>query len=488
MLWALQGGTDVVVIWLALGYPTGRLGSWTRSIVVSSVLLYGFVAVTRLFLDDPGRWGTCECMANPFALLGTERIYGTIEPVAAWGNLMIAALALVAVVVRWMRGSAPWRAVNILMTVVFAMLMFVWIAFDAQQLFPIEWNGTGAVLLRSGAMIAIPVAYVAGLAMLRSTRARVADVILAARDGIDHPQWQHLLAEALGDRTVRVIWWDREASVCRDAHGKLVPDPRAGTNEFDRSRVHEVGSRGDPIAWLVHDPALGGNHELMDSIAETMRLASENEQLTSDLEATLVQVRDSRARLVTAGDEARRRIEHDLHDGAQQLLVSTAISLRLASARAETLRDLALVEALAGASRQLSTAIGELRALARGIAPGIDDRDGDVADVLEELAMRSPLPTAVRVRGARPLDAVVQSTVYFVVAECLTNVVRHAAAETTVIELDIEQDSAILSVVDDGEEVRRWRREPASGVSRTESRQSAEHSTSTARLPGRRSK
>jgi len=449
VLWALQGATDVIVIWLALGYPTGRLPTWwARSVVAAAALLYSFVAVTRLFLDDPGRWGTCDCVPNPVAVLGTERIYGTIEPVAVWGNLTIAAVALIAVIVRWVRGSAPWRAVNVLMTAVFAILVVVWITFDARWLLPMEWDGTGAVLLRSGAMTAIPVAYVAGLASLRSTRARVADLILATRDWIDHPRWQHLLREALGDRTVRVIWWDREACVCRDATGERVADPRAAGTGMGASRVLEVGSHDDPIAWLVHDPVLGESHELLDSIVETMRLTSENEQLTADLEATLVQVRDSRERLVTAGDEARRRIEHDLHDGAQQLLVSTAISLRLSSARAQALNDPSLDDALAEASRQLSTAIGELRALARGIAPGTGD--GDVADVLEELALRSPLPTIVRIRGVRALDAIVRSTIYFVVAECLTNVVRHAEADSTVVELDLGQDPVRLNVIDDG--------------------------------------
>jgi len=202
VLWALQGATDVIVIWLALGYPTGRLPTWwARSVVAAAALLYSFVAVTRLFLDDPGRWGTCDCVPNPVAVLGTERIYGTIEPVAVWGNLTIAAVALIAVIVRWVRGSAPWRAVNVLMTAVFAILVVVWITFDARWLLPMEWDGTGAVLLRSGAMTAIPVAYVAGLASLRSTRARVADLILAtAHTGAstDDPDAMVLLDADLG--------------------------------------------------------------------------------------------------------------------------------------------------------------------------------------------------------------------------------------------------------------------------------------------------
>jgi signal transduction histidine kinase len=159
------------------------------------------------------------------------------------------------------------------------------------------------------------------------------------------------------------------------------------------------------------------------------------------------ELRASRARIVAAGDAARRRLERDLHDGAQQRLVALSVALRLAKARlrddpdgAETL--------ITGAADELSHALEELRELARGIHPAILS-DRGLAPALEALAARSPVPVDVDVPGER-LPLVVEAAAYFVVSEAVTNATKHAKAGAVSVRVASEKGSAVVEVADDG--------------------------------------
>jgi PAS domain S-box-containing protein len=159
------------------------------------------------------------------------------------------------------------------------------------------------------------------------------------------------------------------------------------------------------------------------------------------------ELRASRARIVQAGDAARRRLERDLHDGAQQRLVALSVALRLAKARlrddpegAETI--------LTGAADELSHALEELRELARGIHPAILS-DRGLAPALEALAARSPVPVEVDVPGER-LPLVVEAAAYFVVSEAVTNATKHADAATVSVRVASENGHAVVEVADDG--------------------------------------
>ena len=159
------------------------------------------------------------------------------------------------------------------------------------------------------------------------------------------------------------------------------------------------------------------------------------------------ELRASRARIVQAGDAARRRLERDLHDGAQQRLVALSVAIRLATARlredpegAETI--------LTGAADELSHALEELRELARGIHPAILS-DRGLAPALEALAARSPVPVDVDVPGER-LPLVVEAAAYFVVSEAVTNATKHADAASVSVRVESENGHAIVEVSDDG--------------------------------------
>jgi signal transduction histidine kinase len=149
---------------------------------------------------------------------------------------------------------------------------------------------------------------------------------------------------------------------------------------------------------------------------------------------------------VQAADEARRRIERDLHDGAQQELLALALELRVLRSRVGDTDARPLIDGLA---TRLDVALGELRELARGIHPAILTRSGLTAAVTA-LAERAVLPVKVDVRVDRRLPAAVEAAAYFVVAEALTNVARYAHASRAAVQITVDGDDVLVSVSDDG--------------------------------------
>jgi signal transduction histidine kinase len=160
------------------------------------------------------------------------------------------------------------------------------------------------------------------------------------------------------------------------------------------------------------------------------------------------EMRASRARIVRAGDEARQKLERNLHDGAQQRLVSASISLRLATAKLPDFPDDAQ-KILIGASEELTHAIDELRELARGIHPAILTEHG-LGPALEGLAERAPVDVAVANELEERLPAPVEAAAYYVVAESLTNIAKYAQASAVEVRLSRSDGFARVEVVDDG--------------------------------------
>jgi signal transduction histidine kinase len=159
-------------------------------------------------------------------------------------------------------------------------------------------------------------------------------------------------------------------------------------------------------------------------------------------------LRDARQRIIAAADAERRRIERDLHDGAQQRLIAVAVTLGLAQTRIET--DPAGAAALiAQAREEAQLAVKELRELARGIHPAVLSDHGLHA-ALEALAARAPVPVEVRGVPVEPLGDAIEAAAYFVTAEALTNVAKHARAEHAFIELTVEPDCLRVQIRDDG--------------------------------------
>ena len=197
---------------------------------------------------------------------------------------------------------------------------------------------------------------------------------------------------------------------------------------------------------LICDPALGEEPRLVDSVGAAAALALDNERLEAELRARLEELRASRARIVEAGDSERRRLERDLHDGAQQRLVALALTLRLGRDRAEDAEQRQLLDK---ALEELHTATRELRELARGIHPAILT-DRGLAAAIDALAARAPVDVDLVGGPAERLPPPVEAAAYFVVAEALTNVARYAHARQARVSVSERAGTLTVEVADDG--------------------------------------
>jgi PAS domain S-box-containing protein len=218
---------------------------------------------------------------------------------------------------------------------------------------------------------------------------------------------------------------------------------RAVTHNGRTVRIHATVQ--DITRRVVREQAL------RHSLEESRRLASENAALRHEIEAQLKEVRESRARIVQAADEARRLLERDLHDGAQQRLTTLGLILRAAQAQlgAGAGATPALAQALRDALDELQAGLGELRALARGLHPAILTDEGLVA-ALETLTARSQLPVTLSADRIERLPGPIEATAYFVAAEALTNANRHADASSAQISVEHRDGTLTVTVSDDG--------------------------------------
>jgi len=195
----------------------------------------------------------------------------------------------------------------------------------------------------------------------------------------------------------------------------------------------------------VHDPRLAERPDLLDSVIEAAGLAIEIGRLRVEVRRRLAEVEESRARIVTAGYEERRRLERDIHDGAQQRLVSIGLALRHVQARLpEGSPEAAELDTTVTV---VSEAIEELRELARGVRPaGLDD---GLAPALRQLASRASLPTRVDATNDR-FDDGLETAAYFVASEALANAAKHARATRVDLTAARRDGWLVVSVSDDG--------------------------------------
>jgi signal transduction histidine kinase len=243
----------------------------------------------------------------------------------------------------------------------------------------------------------------------------------------------------LGDPSAQLVFASGAGYVDRD--GQPVQDgPHA--------RLTPIGDRTAPTAFLLHDRGLDAQPELLASVGAAAALALDNAQLRVELLAQLAEVRASRERLVEAADDARRRLERDLHDGAQQRLISLGLSLRLIRQRIDDVDadTLALVEET---ELQARAAIRELRELARGIHPTILSEQG-LAAALEQLATRCPVPVEVDLDPLPALPPAAEVTAYYIASEGLANIAKHAAASAALVRVRASSEGIVVHVGDDG--------------------------------------
>ncbi|WP_022889807.1 sensor histidine kinase [Agromyces italicus] len=410
---------------LVLLYPRGDFGDRLARVLGAIALAASvtYLLGTVLLAEPPA--ALCDCAPNPYRIIDAPVVSGVIDIGYRLIGVVLALVIAVRFLVRWIRGSVPARTVAFLMP----LALLAWATTLAAQAVTYAANATAPLVLATVSLVAIasiPVSFVAGISHTRNMRARVADLMRITREGADRGLWAESLARTLRDASVRVYWWDEERGRYADASGDPIEHDPADRHG-DHSLLPVASPTGMPIALIRHDRVLTDNMRLLDGVSSALRLSVDNGRLRSEIERTLEQVRQSRARIVEAGDEARRRIERDLHDGAQQHLVSLGMRLRLAANQARDRGIEPLGVELDGNIAMLNDALKELRELAHGIHPSLLS-SGGLALAVPELAGRCPVPFEIDVQAEGRLPEVIESTAYFVVAEALANVAKHAQA------------------------------------------------------------
>jgi signal transduction histidine kinase len=293
------------------------------------------------------------------------------------------------------------------------------------------------------AFLMLPAALLVGLLQARLARASVGDLVVELERTPRHGL-RDALARGLGDPTLEVAFWLPERRAFADGDGRPVELP----GEDAGRAVTRLAHQGEPLAVLVHDPTLLDEPELIGAVAAAARLALENARLSAELHAQLDKVKESRARIVATADAERRRIERDIHDGAQQRLVALALELRTAQRRLAP-ADPKVESMLASAVEKLQVAVDELRELARGVHPAILTEEG-LSAALESLAIRAPLPVTLEAAPEGRLAAEVEATAYFVACEGLANIVKHAGASAASISARHDKGLLVVEIADDG--------------------------------------
>src|SRR4051812_11316722 len=357
-----------------------------------------------------------------------------------WAELAVASLGVVAVTVhRWHAASPPRRRALLpslggsLSAVLFSANLVTLIA------------GSQYVVIVSAlnaALLTVPAALLWGLLRSRLARSGLADMFreLGSLRGV---RLEAGLAKVLGDPALVLAYRVPGERFYIDGRGRAValPAPRG-----DRAAA-PVERDGRELAMLVYDASLEDDPELVAAVAAAAAIALDDARLHAESEDRLAELRASRERIVAAGDAERRRLERNLHDGAQQRLVFVALQLRMIQSRIHT--DPALVERLArSAGDELSKSLEDLRELARGIHPSVLNHGLKAA--LDSLASRSIVPTAVSFHAVERLPDPVELPAYFVACEALANVAKYARATKASVRVSRRDGVAVIEITDDG--------------------------------------
>jgi signal transduction histidine kinase len=296
-----------------------------------------------------------------------------------------------------------------------------------------------ALLVYEGAIWLTAVELLSGLRTRTREQAAVTDIVVELGEGPSETL-RDALAGALGDPTLAIVYWGG-GGVPIDAAGRPVAMPDAGP---DRA-VTPVERGGERVAALVHDPAVLEDPALSEAVAAAARLAAANPRLQSDVRAQLGELAASRRRLLEAGDEERRRLERELHEGAEcRLEVLASILLEAGKRGAGD----AVGDHLQRAQRQLERTLGDLHELARGLHPRVLADEGLLGGV-RDLGAACPVSVEIEVDDVR-LPAAVEVAAYFVCAEALANVVKHACARHVSVAVRRFDGRIAVEVRDDG--------------------------------------
>jgi signal transduction histidine kinase len=428
----------VAAVWLHifLAYPTGRLAGGAERVVV----VVGYVAALGLQVVILALGGF-----DDNHLLSVVKRPHAAEAVENVQLLVLSALALIGVGLLWGRWrSLPrWQRRRPTQIVIecFGLSLVMLAALLVAGAFQLP--GFEVIrLVTFGVAGLAPLAFLAGLLDARLAKAGVGELLVQLRTD-PTPDLQALLAQALRDPTLYLIYWLPQYGSWADQDGNPTSLPRSDNGR----RVTFVKQNGEQIAALIYDAGLGDEPELVEAVSAAAGIALENGRLEAELRARLQELQGSRSRVVEAQQNERRRLERNLHDGAQQRLVALALELGLLAEKANN--DPATQERLKRARGEVAESLDELRDIARGLHPAVVSGHG-LAIALESLAAATPLEVHLKTDGLPRLPEQLEVAAYYVVSESLTNAAKHAQADTVTVEVGVTTDTLIVEIVDDG--------------------------------------
>jgi signal transduction histidine kinase len=448
------------------GLPEALGALWLIVLLgVLASLVAGVMVVRRRFTAAVGierlqlKWLVLSALLLPLTLavcLGGAAVAGGVEDDGAFNALFLFMLgaipASIGVAVLRYRLYAIDRLIN--RTLVYGVLtLLLAAAYGATALVLGTALGSGSDWAIAGATLAVAVAFrplrtrVQDVVDRRFSRARydarrrIAEFLEDLRAGRARPEAiEPILGEVLSDPVLELRFWLPGSEGYVDARGRPVNDSHDGRQ---RTAVERAGV---PLGMVLHSPPSLERPGLLDEVVADAGLAIEIARLEVELRRQLEEVEASRGRLVSAGYEERRRIERDLHDGAQARLVSIGLALRHAQHQLDPASGTATA-ALDGAVEEVALAIEELRDLARGVRPA--QLDLGLAPALRELAGRAPVPVAVKASAER-FSGDLEAAAYFIASEGLTNAVKHARASRISLSAERKNGTLVVVVSDDG--------------------------------------
>ena len=425
-LWA------VVLIHLLLAFPGGRLVSRLDRVVVRSY--YAVVPLAALLAVIAG-----------YPVLGqiSQPVFDLKVPAA--GSIYLACLVIGSALVirRWFLGGHARRRS---MSPVFWPMVPITVFFLLSTVAVLGGSVTVLAAVFPLLLVALPVGCLIGLLRTELDMSSVGGLVVRLSGGLAPEQLQPALAQALHDPSLEVAYWLPAQEWFADLEGRRIELPTA---DAERA-VSVLGDPTSPVAALVYDSSLVDEGQLVDTAAAAVHMALQNARLQVQLRAQLEEVRQSRARLVEAADSERQRVERDLHDGAQQQLVTLLLSLQDTKTEAMRHSDFETATLVDANIAELRQALDELRELARGIHPTILTQAG-LVPAIRSLTERCPIPVEITgdlgdARLAPPLEA----ALYFVVSEAITNAVKYSKGRRMCVSLDRSSGLAIVEVSDDG--------------------------------------
>jgi signal transduction histidine kinase len=423
-----------------LAFPSGRLRSRFERVLVGAAYFTAFgLQIVGLALGGFGPDNVIALVSEPETSYDLLRFQLVVLSACSLTGIGVLA-------VRRRGAGRPLRRSLALLIDSFALaLLMVAVLFMSAALGLIEGQLAFEVLRNAMYFVfgLAPIVFLVGLLEARLARSAIGDLFLELQANPAPADLRAAFARALRDPSLRLVFWLPEYENWADLDGRPVElgDLAAGRaiTLIDRQDAH--------VAALLHDPALEDEPELLEAVVAAAAIALENAQLQAELQARLDELKGSRSRIVEAGDTERRRLERNLHDGAQQRLVALSLNLRAVSTRLAPDSD--EEQLLTTARQELAASLKELRELAQGIHPAVLT-DYGLGVALESLAARAPVPVDLTVGIDGRLPTQVEVAAYYLVSEGLANIAKYSEAASATIDVERENGHLVVEVADDG--------------------------------------